>query len=348
MKGKTCEYCLKAINEYGADYEPREELPTRAQCNLHKHRSDNGWKPDEDRFYASPPTPYVAPQKKPVDPESYVAYDTLWKDFMGIRKERKAKVPKGPTGKQVNYGIMGDMHIPFHNEEAVLQSVDWLKKHKTDILYLPGDVADCYSVSRFTQYDSVPIQEEFREARKIIDMLSREFREVRILSGNHEDREAKYLASKLPPEIFQWVYTKSFMQRLTDDMENVHMMSFKIHDTKVTWLTEIGDCSISHPEKNLKIPLRAAQFYKEYIDNWHTTFNMSRPRVVFCAHTHDAGIKPIGPSMIMVETGCLCKIPAYSLTPKMYPKPQVLACTRFTQYDGKTDLNSVRQFYPLQ
>jgi hypothetical protein len=62
-------------------------------------------------------------------------------------------------------------------------------------------------------------------------------------------------------------------------------------------------------------------------------------------HTHQAGVACVGQIMI-VENGCLCKIQGYSLEPRLYDKPQRLACTMFEQSNGVTDVNSVRQFYP--
>jgi hypothetical protein len=275
-----------------------------------------------------------------------LVYDTEWKrfcDWMGIRKERKAPILKADS-KHVLHGVLSDLHIPFHDTDAILEAVEWFKSEGVSSVHLAGDVCDHYSLSRFSQYQLVPIQAEAIEVRKVMDLLSRSFAVVNVMQGNHEAREQKYLAARLPADLLSWYIGKGFIARTCADMPNVKMVSRTVSDTDMHWLSDIGDVIIAHAESASKITLRAAENVRVWMDVWHDALALARPRIVFQAHTHNAGIARVGRQLVS-ELGCCCKIQGYALEPRLYPKPQVQAATIFEQCAGATNLNSIHQRY---
>ena len=286
------------------------------------------------------------PEARDDEPDN--AYATEWDRFsawIGIRENRLADTPARPTDNLIVHGVISDLHMPFHCLDAIMEAVDWLVLQGVSELWLGGDVVDHYGLSRFSQYESVPIQHEAIECRKIIDMLSLKFALVHIISGNHEARERKYLASRLPADLLQWFLDRSFIERITEDMENVRVERRVVENTALHWITPVGkDAIIAHAETASKITLRAVENVRQWIDGWHGVLDLARPRVIFQAHTHNAGVARVGPQLVC-ELGCTCKIQSYALEPRLYPKPQCKAATVFTQIDGVTDLNSVRQYY---
>ena len=335
-KPKLCKFCDR-------------EIVSRGLCHRHYTRWKEGKRGAElDKPIRNYGFGEIDLASDEGSPSSTLVYDTEWKkfcDWLGIREQRKAPVPKRTAQSSVVHGVISDLHIPFHDMDAIIESIQWLLEQKIDVLWLGGDVADHYSLSRFSQYQPISIQQEAIECRKILDLLCRSFPQVNIISGNHESRENKYLASRLPADLLQWFLAKSFMERITEDMPNVEIQKRVVQGTPMHWITPVGDDAvIAHAESASKISLRAAENVRQWMDNWHDVLDLSRPRFIMQAHTHQCGSAPVG-NQIVCELGCVCKVQGYALEPRLYGKPQRQAATAFTQINGRTDINSIRQRY---
>jgi predicted phosphodiesterase len=275
-------------------------------------------------------------------------YDTEWSKFcawIGIAKARSAPV-RSMGSRRIRYGVIGDLHIPFQDRDASTEAILSLAQMNCNVLVIGGDFLDLYSLSRFLQYDRIPIKQEIIEARKYLDWVSREFGKVIICAGNHEQREAKYFATRLTPDEREVYLNKCVLERVSEDMPNVEIVKRTVEGTPMGWLVPIGrDAVVGHAETHSKIPLRPSENLQKWLDLWHNHIGIERPRLVIQGHTHQAGITWIGDRMI-VENGCLCRIQGYSLEPRIAYRPQRHAFTLFDQYEGVTDLSTVRQFYP--
>ena len=276
-------------------------------------------------------------------------YDAAWLkfcEFIGTRRRREAQAVPEPLTSRTRYGAVSDLHVPFHDEGAVMEAIEHLRSQGVTRLVVGGDFLDCYSLSRFTQYESIPIRSEFVAARVLLDYFSRTFSKVTVIEGNHEAREKKYLAAKLPPDLLDWFLDASIMQRLSRDMPNVEIVTRTVANTSVAWLAQMGrDCIVGHPEVSSRVLLKPVDTFRQWLNEWHETIGLARPRLVIIGHTHQAGMAWAGQTLL-VENGCLCLNQGYALQPNLYPKPQRLACTMFDQIDGVTDPNSVHQFFP--
>lgn len=287
-----------------------------------------------------PPAPDANPES------TYDSQYERYRAWMGMFKKVERSCLVDRREKRTIHGVISDLHIPFHDESAIRSGLHWLLKQKVNHLHIGGDFFDCYSMSRFSQYKSVPIREEFIAGRKILQYCSERFAEVTVCEGNHEARERKYLSSRLPPDLLSWYLDKSLMRRSIEDLQNVSIATNVVAGISMMWLSQVGqDCVIGHPDTASKIPLRPVDNFRHWLDEWHESIGMNRPRLVIMGHTHAAGIARVGPRMI-VESGCLALQQSYALDSRLYPKPQNLAVTTFTQNEGITDLNSVRQYYP--
>jgi predicted phosphodiesterase len=281
--------------------------------------------------------------------ESSVSYDNDWKkfcDWLGIYRERQSKIPSIKSRDVSNYMVISDLHIPFHNNLAITEAVEYGKKNNIDTLIIAGDTVDCYSLSRFTKFQTISIKEEYREARKFFDYASRNFNKVVVLSGNHELREKKYFSSRLTPDEMEWLLNKPMLQRCIEDIPNVFIHKNIIHNVDMNWFMEIGDVIIGHPEKSSSLHLKPVEQFRQWINMWGGALGFSSiPRLVIIGHTHQAGISWSGETMI-IENGCLCKFQEYSLQANLYPKPQRLAFTTFSIKEGRVKVSSIKQFYP--
>jgi predicted phosphodiesterase len=268
--------------------------------------------------------------------------------WLGVAKKKVASYPPPPSSKRVKYMMINDLHIPFHDDRAVICAIEHGKKEGVGKLIVGGDTIDLYSLSRFSKYETVSIKDEFKQSKIFFDYVAKGFNEVIVLSGNHEARERKYFASKLNADELQWLLGKSMLERVTEDNPNVHIAKNIKHNTDMNWFMQIGkDVIVGHPERSSTYHLKPCDDFRRWLDQWGDSLGVNpRPRMIIIGHTHSAGMTWSG-NTFLVENGCMCQPQAYSMTPSLYNKPQRLAFTIWEMLNGEVVINSVRQYYPF-
>ena len=119
-------------------------------------------------------------------PKSYQEYPEIW------------KLPK--ANKKVL--VLSDIHLPYHDIDALLTAIDYGKSQGVDTVYLNGDTLDFYQISQH-QKDArkrPTMKEELEIAREFFDYLRQEFptQSIYFKPGNHEHRLERYLILKAP------------------------------------------------------------------------------------------------------------------------------------------------------
>ena len=98
-------------------------------------------------------------------------------------------------------GILSDCHVPYHADIAVRAAVDHLGETGIDALVLNGDIADFYSISRWTKD---PKQRDFsgelEAVRDFVGWIRETFPKIPIVykAGNHEERWQHYIWQHAP------------------------------------------------------------------------------------------------------------------------------------------------------
>lgn len=98
-------------------------------------------------------------------------------------------------------GILSDCHVPYHCETAVRAAVGHLAEIGIDALVLNGDIADFYSISRWTKD---PKQRDFsgelEMVRDFVGWIRETFPGIPIIykAGNHEERWQHYIWQHAP------------------------------------------------------------------------------------------------------------------------------------------------------
>lgn len=107
--------------------------------------------------------------------------------------------------------VLGDLHIPFHDVQALSAAIKWAKDRKVQAVILNGDVLDCYQLSRFTRNPKQrSFGEELKAGKEVIDIIRRELQPELLIYklGNHEDRYEVLIQSQAPAlfdvERFSW------------------------------------------------------------------------------------------------------------------------------------------------
>jgi predicted phosphodiesterase len=124
------------------------------------------------------PNPFFLPESDEVEWEPYV-------------------IPKAVT----RLLILSDVHIPYHNVEAVTLALQYGKDKNVNGIMLNGDILDFYGLSTFEKDPRKRrFSEELEMGRQFLRVLRKEFGGVPIYykSGNHEMRYERYLRIKAP------------------------------------------------------------------------------------------------------------------------------------------------------
>lgn len=125
-----------------------------------------------------------------------------------------------------NIGIMSDVHLPYHSNDAIEEALNYFITKKVDSILLNGDILDCYMLSKF-QPDprKRSFKEEIESFREFIQILKDNVtHRIFYKLGNHEERYEKIMISKAP----------EFLDLETFDFGNV----LKLNDLGIKLITD--------------------------------------------------------------------------------------------------------------
>lgn len=100
-----------------------------------------------------------------------------------------------------NILILADVHIPFHNLNALKTAIKYGHDNHVNTIILNGDLMDCYSISRFLKVPNKPkMQDEILYTRQFFKVLRERFKDASIYWkwGNHEERFSNIIYRQIP------------------------------------------------------------------------------------------------------------------------------------------------------
>lgn len=94
--------------------------------------------------------------------------------------------------------ILSDIHVPYHNIQALTAAIEFCKKEKPDGLLINGDCIDMFRLSRFTKD---PRKRDFKGELDMFKSLFEVFEKqlkckIYFKEGNHEERYEHFLFEK--------------------------------------------------------------------------------------------------------------------------------------------------------
>jgi len=94
--------------------------------------------------------------------------------------------------------VLSDIHIPYHNIDALSCAFDYAKKEKPDAILLNGDTIDFFGCSRFTKEPGkLGVAGELLVFKQFFEVLEKTFGvQVYFKLGNHEERYNHFLWMK--------------------------------------------------------------------------------------------------------------------------------------------------------
>jgi predicted phosphodiesterase len=215
-------------------------------------------------------------------------------------KKRTPLVLNGP----MRLGVFSDLHIPYHNPQAVEAAIAHMKKAKCDTLLINGDLGDFYACSRHEKDPRRRLADELDSIRQFLFWLRSQFPCQRILYkiGNHETNLERYLMREAPVLLGVPDFTIRDVLKLD---------SFNIEVVESLQLIEAGKLSIYHGHElpqGMSSPVNPARGLWMRVQetilcgHWHRTSE----------HTETTGISRKVSSCWSV--GCLCDLsPDYAI-----------------------------------
>ena len=127
--------------------------------------------------------------------------------------------------------IMADMHIPYHDRDAIDIAIQYGIDAKCDTVILNGDIMDCYGLSRFVKDPRCRDMAEENEATRhfLMSLRQNAFPDAKIIykEGNHEDRLPRYGQTQAP-ELYAADMIKTVDEALELDRIGIKWVSGKI------------------------------------------------------------------------------------------------------------------------
>jgi len=202
-----------------------------------------------------------------------------------------------------NILIISDLHIPYHDIEAVTVALDYGVKEKVNTIFINGDLIDFHGLSRFEKDPRKrSVKEEFDAAKSFLISLREAFptQSIYWLKGNHCIRYEKWLMTKVY-EVFDDEYYH-LEQRLALNEQKITLIDDKV-------LVKAGKLAITHGHHIMRgffAPVNSAR------GAW-----MKSKQSVIIGHVHKVSnhveVNLDGDSYGCWSTGSLCELkPDYS------------------------------------
>jgi len=131
-----------------------------------------------------------------------------YNNISGVDPEaRKAKIPDTLRIKRDvfdllpgRYGIMADVHAPFHEPRPMDSAMEWFRDEKVTGLIFNGDFQDCEAISYFGATSPRNFLVEVENVADLIGYIQKSFPGIPIIwqQGNHEDRLDAYYRRHSP------------------------------------------------------------------------------------------------------------------------------------------------------
>jgi len=125
------------------------------------------------------------------------------------------------------WGIIGDLHAPYHSEVGLEAALDHLEEREITGLLLNGDIPDFYTISRHQKDPRKrDLLNELDIVRDMLEYIRGRFPTQRIIyrMGNHEERWQHWIWSQTPElagapemELAHWLHLEEYKMEFLGD-----------------------------------------------------------------------------------------------------------------------------------
>ena len=141
--------------------------------------------------------------------------------FKPLPKAAKKREPLVKLNDKGRWAIFGDLHVPYHHEQAIEAAVRRSVDNKCEHLILNGDILDAYQQSYWVRDPRLrSVDEEIKVAKELIKAIEHHYPGRKVYKiGNHEARIEAYLYQNAPRMIgiSKWDLRKVLKEELELD-----------------------------------------------------------------------------------------------------------------------------------
>jgi len=215
------------------------------------------------------------------------------------RQVEPSKKPqyREPPRVEGNVLVLADPHVPYHDASFINKAIDVALAGKVEACIIAGDMFDVNAFSPFDPNLADVLEDEFAAGEAFITTLAETFKEILVLTGNHEGRILKRLG------FHQIEHNR--LKRLFDPEDVAEFSPY--------YFCYVQDWMVCHPKNVSSIPGRvAARLAEKYHCN------------VVAAHGHTFGLaQDVSGQYLGIDSGC-CADPSrleyIALRPNLRPQ----------------------------
>lgn len=237
--------------------------------------------------------------------------------------EDEIEIPEMALPKRYRrVAVLSDIHLPYHDRNALVRAIKEIKSIGVDAIYLNGDLMDAYQLSKHEKNKlNRSFKYEVDMTRLFFDELRLNFKEEDIYFkiGNHDQRFDRYIMDNA--DQLAGLLTLEDVLRLRDNRIKM-----------VASMTRViaGNLSILHGHE---LPIKGAV-------NHARAIMLKVASSVLCGHFHRDDVSYMrdleGNVHVVYGSGCLCK-----LNPKYMPINNWNHGYTIVELDGSGNFNIV-------
>lgn len=224
---------------------------------------------------------------------------------LGITKWHETHIHRD-LNRDLKILSLSDLHIPFFYGDVV---EDALTKHTdADVVVLNGDTLEMDAASRFPRHKTVLLKYEYKLALQFLARLSKQFKNIVIVKGNHEDRLDRYFADKIDPALNMMVES-DVLWRLANgygfNQDGFFERHYDFNNVSYergvnNWFVQIGQAIFCHPSRTSSMTCRSVELAHQYFMSRGYSY-----QAVIMGHTHRLA-SCVTDGKLLIEQGCMC------------------------------------------
>lgn len=239
-------------------------------------------------------------------------YEARWDYIKYLTSEYKEESERLTDGIVENATrkilCFSDIHFPFALEDELKKAIE--EHSDADIVVLNGDILDGYIYSTFSKAKRIAALKEYIAAFELVRCLAEKFKDVIIVSGNHDSRPAKALkalgfeqeeSQVLRPDLLARIANGEKLDESGDlvekiDFSNVHYQKYD------SWYVRVGKTIFCHPSGYKGGPGGTVQKLYDYFTKRISSNEFDS---IVVGHTHKI-YKGVFCNKLLIEQGAMC------------------------------------------
>ena len=201
--------------------------------------------------------------------------------------------------------VLSDLHCPYVNVDFINTAIN--ENKDAELCILNGDILDCSSFSKYDNEYDFSITKELKIAKKIFDKLSKTFKYIIYIKGNHEKRFEKFI-NNLPLK-----NNKNYFSNIANPMYNLSKQ-YKNVIFVDNYFIQLFDIIFAHPANYSTGILKTVNNVNLDMKSKREILPNKDYKAVIIGHTHQLGNAFTEDNIYIAEIGCMCNLQPYKYT----------------------------------